>query len=228
MLKKIFLLLPLLTILGCDKTDPDNPFDAKFNNKGCLVCANYSTGESFLLDGVRYTVADKAMLETAIANREDLTRYCTSRIGDMSLLHFQSDFNQNIGTWDVSNVTNMEEMFNTASSFNQNIGSWDVGKVKNMRYMFYNASAFNQDLGEWNVSSVTDMEGMFYNTPFNKDIGNWDVSHVTKMSWMFFGTSSFNQDLRGWCVSNFSSMPGNFATNSALSFLYYPIWGTCP
>jgi surface protein len=45
-------------------------------------------------------------------------------------------FNQPIGSWNVSNVTNMNFMFDNATVFNQNIGSWDVSNVTNMIYMF--------------------------------------------------------------------------------------------
>ena len=57
-----------------------------------------------------------------------------------------------INNWDVSNVTNMEEMFDEASSFNQPINKWDVSKVTNMSFMFAGASSFNQPLNNWNVS----------------------------------------------------------------------------
>ena len=41
------------------------------------------------------------------------------------------------------------------------ISNWDVSKVTNMEDMFRNASSFNQPLNNWNVSNVTNMYGMF-------------------------------------------------------------------
>ncbi len=43
-----------------------------------------------------------------------------------------NDFNQNIGNWDVSNVTDMSQMFFSTDLFNQYIGNWDVGNVTDM------------------------------------------------------------------------------------------------
>ena len=63
-------------------------------------------------------------------------------------------FNQDIGNWDVSNVTDMSNMFEDAKAFNQDIGKWDVSKVTRMDSMFSGASAFNQDISKWNVIYV--------------------------------------------------------------------------
>ena len=42
-----------------------------------------------------------------------------------------------------------------ATAFNQSIGDWDVSNVTNMSFMFQDAYAFNQDLSSWSVANVT-------------------------------------------------------------------------
>ena len=66
-----------------------------------------------------------------------------------------------IAQWDVSNVTDMSNMFEQARSFNGDLSKWDVSKVEDMRYMFARATRFDDDLSTWNVSNVTRTTGMF-------------------------------------------------------------------
>ena len=67
-----------------------------------------------------------------------------------------------INTWDVSQITDMSELFRNKTTFNDDISNWNVSSVIDMEYMFFNAEAFNQPLNDWDVSSVTDMRFMFY------------------------------------------------------------------
>ena len=107
-----------------------------------------------------------------------------------------------INNWDVSNVTDMTQMFYNAESFNQPLNKWNVSKVTNMSYMFGGATSFNQPLDNWNVSNVTNMGGMFYNAEsFNQPLNKWNLSKVKNMSHMFCSARSFNQPLNKWNVS---------------------------
>ena len=49
----------------------------------------------------------------------------------------------NISDWDVSQVTDMSDLFYDKTNFNTDISGWDVSNVTNMYSMFFNASAFN-------------------------------------------------------------------------------------
>eukprot|EP00978_Attheya_sp_CCMP212_P017138 scaffold45513_cov35-Attheya_sp.AAC.2 len=60
--------------------------------------------------------------------------------------------------WNVSSDTSMEEgMFYQDIVFNQDVSSWDVSNVIYMGNMFFSDYAFNQYLSSWDVSSVIDM-----------------------------------------------------------------------
>ena len=169
------------------------------------ACEDANVGDTGVIDGVTYTVVDEAMLREMVGNEQDVTKLATTKVTDMGYMFYGATaFNQPIGNWDVSNVTNMVYMFSGAT-FNQDIGNWDVSNVTNMAYMFYDAT-FNQPIGNWDVSNVTDMRGMFQNSQaFNQPIGNWDVSNVTYMRFMFSGTS-FNQPIGDWDVSSVTDM----------------------
>ena len=173
-------------------------------------------GDTGVIDGVTYTVVDLSTLNTMINNGDDVTKVCTSLVTNMSDMFSGSSFNQPIGNWDVSNVTDMSAMFAYATAFNQPIDNWDVSNVTNMSYMFSQATAFNQPIGNWDVSNVTDMNYMFYRAEaFNQPIGNWDVSNVTTMYSMFSNlegySTAFNQPLGNWDVSSVTDMGYMFA-----------------
>ena len=136
----------------------------------------FATGET-------YTAVDETMLRAMNIVTDDYTKVVTTMVTNLNQLFNISDFNQNINSWDVSNVINMRRLFFRANKFNQPLFAWDVSNVENMALMFRLNPVFNQDISSWDTSKVTDMIDMF------KD------------------ATVFNQDLSGWCVTLIPNVP---------------------
>ena len=113
---------------------------------------------------------------------------------------------------DLSRVTDMHDMFRSASKFNGDLSAWDVSRITDMSGTFAYAKSFNGNLSAWNVSRITDMSEMFRTTPeFSADLSAWDTSSVRNMGYMFVRSSSFNADLSAWNVSRVTDMSGMFS-----------------
>lgn|GEM_PF-1762541 len=151
------------------------------------------------------------MFSGATTFNQNIGSWNTSEVTNMSGMFATAPaFNQNIGSWNTAKVTDMNGMFYAATAFNQNIGSWNTGNVTNMNNMFYAAPAFNQNIGSWNTGKVTNMNNMFYATNFNQNIASWNTSKVTDMARMFQSATVFNQNISGWDTSKVVDMTNMF------------------
>ena len=114
--------------------------------------------------------------EKAEAKYGHISNWNTSKVTTMKKLFFKVPlFNQPIGDWDVSNVTDMSYMFRNdgmdiGSAFNQPIGNWDLSNVNNISFMFYDAITFNQNLSNWDIKNIRNHFSFSFNTP------NWLLS----------------------------------------------------
>ena len=162
------------------------------------------------------------MFSNATDFNQPIGSWDVSNVNNMSYMFYNANtFNQPISSWNVSNVINMSNMFSFARSFNQSIENWNVSNVTNMSNMFWQANSFDQPIGSWNVSKVNNMSYMFFNaTAFNQPIGSWNVGNVTNMYSMFPGANAFNQPIGDWNVSNVNDMRDMFY-NAGLSTANY-------
>ena len=70
-----------------------------------------------------------------------------------------------IASWDASEITTINSLFQGQREFNEDISPWDVGRVRRMVWMFCDATAFNQQLGGSWATSTANKTGMFENSP---------------------------------------------------------------
>ena len=102
---------------------------------GVTVIADPSavSGQVYVLDGVSYLVlADKAALITAFNSGRNMATTVTTRVTNFFDLFVNvSGWNDAIGNWDTSNVTNMNWMFGETDDFNQNLTWWCVTNIPN-------------------------------------------------------------------------------------------------
>jgi surface protein len=158
----------------------------------------------------------------------DINNWRPISCSDFTSMFANCPFNQPIGNWPISasNIT-MNSMFRNADAFNQNLGSWDVSRVSNMGAMFQDNGIFNNSgsnlINNWRPISCSFFGSMFYNSPFNQPIGNWTIGTGSQipatginMQYMF-STSPFNQNIGAWNVEKVTAMNSMFQSAGAFN-----------
>ena len=116
---------------------------------------------------------------------------------------------------DLSNVTDMTEMFNS-SNFNSPIGNWDVSNISSMARMF-SVSSFNQSLGDWTLKAGVDLTTFLDNSDmdcvnYSQTLIGWAANPNTpsgltmSATGISYGTSATDArtaltGTKGWTIS---------------------------
>jgi len=141
-------------LLQVTSQDEDGPF--------CAPCKDFTS-----------LPADGEALKAAV--RDYVTQKCADNNGACVVAQ---QWGFPISKWDVSQVTDMSELFHDPQGlfkdFNEGITGWDIGRVKDMSFMFKDAQKFDQD------------------------ISNWKFDDIVRMTSMLDGAGSFEQNLCAW------------------------------
>ena len=181
------------------------------STNGLQVGIDCDTAKSFLLRN-----SDQQTIAFSKTNNQKVKAIGT----DWSDVFYGTNLSKFDGSnLDVSNVTNMSEMFWYASiSDLTSLANWDTSKVTDMRYMFASNSIGDlKPLANWDTSKVTDMRYMFGVNKISdlKPLANWDTSKVTDMSAMFSANKiSDLKPLANWKTSKVTNMSAMFGYNS--------------
>ena len=139
-----------------------------------------------------------------------------------------------VSDWDVSNVTNMEQMFAACRKLTSlDCSRWKVDNVTRMNNMFHCCDVVESlYLSDWNVSKVTTMYYMFsacgklsYLDVSGWNFGDNDTVSVKDMGSMFNSCSNLEYiDVANWNVSKVKDMSGTFVGCGALKSLDVSRW----
>ena len=171
------------------------------------------------------------------AESDSIKNWNTSKVTTMaSLFYNQREFNQEVGLWNVSNVTNLRFMFASVGSFlgkfnnagSNSIKNWNTSKVTDMSSTFQQLQYFDQEIGIWDVSKVTSFFATLYcftspnifgkfNNGGSPSINNWNLSSALSIDRIFFGQSLFNQPINGWNTTTVTNMGNPFTYNYAFN-----------
>lgn len=139
-----------------------------------------------------------------------------------------TDFNEYIGSWNITGAQYMAKMFQRNEVYNQDMTNWNVSGAIQLSEIFDGCTAFNGDISNWDTGACTTMYRMFNNcSNFNKPV-RFDTKNVIHMGSMFNNCSNFNQDISWnsaqpdiWRVNNVSDFYNFLSGTTSFSTTNY-------
>ena len=143
--------------------------------------------------------------------------YTIKIFGDFPAIYFFNNGDKeklvSIDQWGTTQWTQLSHAFDGATNAVLNATDTpDLSALSDLSLMFNSASAIDQGNGNWNwsTSTITNMTQMFLGvTNFDENLSSWNVENVTNMSNMFpsatLSTSNYDALLIAWDAQNLQS-----------------------
>ena len=94
-----------------------------------------------------------------------------------------------VDSWNTSNVTNTNRVFNSADSFNGDISNWDTSNFTDIQYMLNQCDDFRGSLAGWDITGPMTNMNTFMNGATGMSTANYDA---TLIAWDAQGTVGYS------------------------------------
>lgn len=155
-----------------------NPYIGNWNFSNVTSISNFISNTKYYLNNIliflinlsNNTNIQNPLILGNIPQYPALNNELSINLLNKNITFSHNDVYNKITSWNTSNVTNMESVFNGAVKFNTPLTNWNTAKVKSMKSMFNGATSFNQtSIAYFDFSSVLFIDKMISNTAFNKN-----------------------------------------------------------
>lgn len=103
-----------------------------------------------------------------------------------------------IGTWNLRDVTVLDNAFNGRDMTGIRISDWNVSNVKSFVSTFEGTTNFVCSLNRWDMTGARSIDLMLANTSYNGSVDNWHVRHLVSANSFVMNNKTFNRSLRAW------------------------------
>jgi hypothetical protein len=107
--------------------------------------------------------------------------------------------------WNTKSATNMSKMFFGTDQFKGHIGTWDVSGVRSMGEMFFDSAIEDSGIANWNTASLVYASGMFHmahQLSDRLDLSAWVFGDNVDMTDMFRNSRIVDCGIGTWKVAS--------------------------